>query len=231
MSDRWSVVLAVTTFAGALAAADGHVRGVPLALAVAVLAFGLAMRRPAVVCLGAALLASALGQRSLDGLRAPLDTGPVTGEVTLVADPVPDGRGGVSVDVRLDGRRLRAHARLAPAAALDERLAGERVLVVGEVQPPGPVESGLRHRHLAGRLDVEAVVGWRPGDAVTRFANGLRRTLARGAEVLSGRHASLLAGLTLGDDRDQPADMTDAFRAAGLTHVLAVSGKIVCLTW
>jgi competence protein ComEC len=227
VADRWAIALALAAFAGSLAAADGHVAGVPLCLAAAVLALGLATRRPVVVCLGAALLAASLGQRSLAGLEAPLDTGPVTAEVTLVADPVPSGRGDVGVDVRLDGRRLRAHARLAPAAALDDRLAGERVLVIGEVVPPGPVESALRYRHLAGRLEVEAVVGWRPGDGVTRVANGLRRTLARGAEVLSDRHASLLAGLTLGDDRDQPADMTDAFRAAGLTHILAVSGQNV----
>ncbi|HET6835827.1 MAG TPA: ComEC/Rec2 family competence protein [Acidimicrobiales bacterium] len=227
MADRWAVVLAMATFAGSLAGVDGHVAGVPLTLAASVLALGLATRRPGMVCLGAALLAASLGQRSLAGLEAPLDTGPVTAEVTLVADPVSDGHGEVGVDVRLDGRRLRAHARLAPAAALDERLAGERVLLIGEVRPPGPTESGLRYRHLAGRLEVDAVVGWRTGDGVTRVANGLRRTLARGAEVLSDRHASLLAGLTLGDDRDQPPDMTDAFRAAGLTHILAVSGQNV----
>jgi competence protein ComEC len=227
MADRWAVALAVATFAGSLAAADGRAVHVPLALAAALLALGLATRRPGVVCLSAGLLAASLGQRSLAGLQAPLDTGPVTAEVTLVADPVPDGRGGVGVDVRLHGRRLRAHARLAPAAALDDRLAGERVLLVGEVRPPGPVQSALRYRHLAGRLEVDAVVGWRPGGGVTRVANGLRRTLARGAEVLSDRHASLLAGLTLGDDREQPADMTDAFRAAGLTHILAVSGQNV----
>jgi competence protein ComEC len=227
VADRWVVALAVATFAGSLAAADGHVAGVPLTLAAAALAVGLVSRRPEVLCVGAALLAASLAQRSLAGLGAPLDTGPVTAEVTLVSDPVPDGRGGVGVDVRLDGRRLRVHARQAPAAALDDRLAGERVLVVAEVRPPGPTESALRYRHLAGRLEVDAVVGWRPGGGVTRVANGLRRTLARGAQVMSDRHASLVAGLTLGDDRDQPADMTDAFRAAGLTHILAVSGQNV----
>ncbi len=227
MDDRWAVALAVATFAGSLAGAAGFAVRASLPLAAALLALGLATRRPGVMCLGAGLLAASLGQRSLAGLQAPLDTGPVTAEVTLVADPVPDGRGGVGVDVRLHGRRLRAHARMAPAAALDDRLAGERVLLVGEVRPPGPVESALRYRHLAGRLEVDAVVGWRPGGGVTRVANGLRRTLARGAEAMSDRHASLLAGLTLGDDRDQPADMTDAFRAAGLTHLLAVSGQNV----
>jgi competence protein ComEC len=227
VADRWVVALAVATFAGSLAAADGHAARVPLGLAVAALVLGLGARRPGVLCVGAALLAASLGQRSIAGLEAPLETGPVTAEVTLVSDPVPDGRGGVSVDVRLDGRRLRAHARLAPAAALDDRLAGERIVVVGEVRPPGPTESALRYRHLAGRLEVDAVVGWRPGGGVTRVANGLRRTLGQGGAVLSDRHASLLAGLTLGDDRDQPADMTDAFRAAGLTHILAVSGQNV----
>ncbi len=227
MSERWAVLLAVATFGGALAVCDGHVAGASLVLAASVVVAGLALRRPELVCLGAALLAAALAQRSLAGLEAPLDAGPVRGEVTLVADPAPDGRGGVTVDVRLDGRRLRALARSAPAAALDDRLAGERVVVVGEVQQPGPTERWLRHRHLAGRLRVDAVVGWQAGDGVTRLANGLRRTLARGGEALPDRQASLLAGLTLGDDRAQPADMADAFRAAGLTHLLAVSGQNV----
>jgi competence protein ComEC len=183
--------------------------------------------RPGLLCLGAALLAAALAERSLTGLEAPLATGPVTAEVVLAGDPEPDGRGGVRVDVRLDGRRLRAAARLSAAGALDDRLAGERVTVIGRVQPPGPYERLVRHRHLAGRLSVDTVVGWRPGDGVTRLANGLRRTLAHGAEAMPERQASLLAGITLGDDRAQPADLADAFRAAGLTHLLAVSGQNV----
>ena len=40
MSDRWAVVLAIATFAGALAAVDGHVGRVPLAAPV--VAVGLA---------------------------------------------------------------------------------------------------------------------------------------------------------------------------------------------
>lgn len=231
MSDAWAVAMAVVTFAGALAAIDGHLPPVPLVLAISVLAAGWAAgragRRPEILCLGAALLAAALAQRSLAGLEAPLDTGAVRGEVELVADPVPDGRGGVTVDVRHDGRRLRGVARSAAAAALDDRLAGERVTVIGAVEPPGRAESWLRHRHIAGRLRIDTVTGWRPSDPASRLANGLRRTLARGAEHLPERQRSLLAGVTLGDDRAQPADMTDAFRAAGLTHLLAVSGQNV----
>src|SRR5918995_5019336 len=196
MSDRWVVLLALATFAGALAVCDGHVGGASLLLAVSVVGAGLVVRRPELVCLGAALLAAALAQRSLAGLEAPLATGPVRGEMTLVADPVPDGRGGVTVDVQLDGRRLRAMARSAPAAALDDRLAGELVVVVGEVQPPGPTERWLRHRHLAGRMRVDAVVGWRPGGGVTRLANGFRPPPARGGEGLPHPPAPPPPGVT-----------------------------------
>src|ERR671911_3143650 len=104
MSDRWAVLLALATFAGALAVCDGHVGGASLVLAASVAGAGLAVRRPELVCLGAALLAAALAQRSLAGLEAPLATGPVRGVVTLVADPVPDGRGGGTGGERPAGR-------------------------------------------------------------------------------------------------------------------------------
>ena len=232
MSDRWAVVLAVVTFAAAVAAVDGHLGRVPLAAPAGVAAlawvlFRAGWFRPELLVLAAALAAVALAHRSVDGLTAPLATGPVTAEVTLVGDPVPDGHGGASADVRLHGRRLAARARGAAAATLDDRLAGERVTVVATVRPPGIPERRARYRHLAGRLDVETVVGCRTGDPVSRAANGLRRTLAGGAESLPARQRSLLAGITLGDDRAQPADMTDAFRAAGLSHLLAVSGQNV----
>jgi competence protein ComEC len=232
MSDRWAVVLAVATFAAALAAVDGHVGRVPLvapvgAVVLAWVLYRCGWFRPELLVLAAALAAVGLAHRSLDGLAAPLPTGPVTTEVTLVGDPVPDGHGGASADVRLHGRRLSARARGAAAATLDDRLAGERVTVVAKVRPPDTPERRAPYRHLAGRLDVDAVVAWRTGDPVSRLANGLRRTLAAGAESLPARQRSLLAGITLGDDRAQPPDMTDAFRAAGLSHLLAVSGQNV----
>jgi competence protein ComEC len=260
MSDRWTIALMAAVFAGAVAAVDGHVRRIPLAVAAGAMAAALAVGRgggrgggpggppgsraagrppagrpgrrlsvgrprPSLVCLAAGLLAASLAQRSLAGLTSPLATGPMAGEVTLVGDPDANGHGGVGVDVRLGTRRLRATAQGAAAATLDDRLAGERVTLVGDVDAPGPNETRLRYRHIAGRLAVTTVVGWRPGDPLTRVTNGLRRTLAHGARVLPPRQRALLAGVTLGDDRDQPPDMTDAFRAAGLTHLLAVSGQ------
>ncbi|MFO7279997.1 MAG: DNA polymerase III subunit delta [Thermoanaerobacterales bacterium] len=239
MSDPWAVALAAAVWAAAVAAVDGHVPAPPLALPAGALAALLAAgawppaadraRRaaPAVLCLAGALASAALAHRSLAGLAAPLASGPVRAEVVLVGDPEPDGGGGVTALVRHEGRRLRATARGAAAAALDDRLTGERVAVVGEVTGPSAADRWARHRHVAGRLRVDTVLGWRAGDPATRVANALRRTLARGASGLPARQRSLLAGVTLGDDRHQPPDLADAFAAAGLTHLLAVSGQNV----
>src|SRR5690606_551980 len=235
VSDPWAVALAAAVWAAAVAAVDGHVPAPPLALPAGALAALLAAgawppaadraRRaaPAVLCLAGALASAALAHRSLAGLAAPLASGPVRAEVVLVGDPEPDGGGGVTALVRHEGRRLRATARGAAAAALDDRLTGERVAVVGEVTGPSAADRWARHRHVAGRLRVDTVLGGRAGDPGTRVADALRRTLARGASGLPARQRSLLAGVTLGDDRHQPPDLADAFAAAGLTHLLAVS--------
>jgi competence protein ComEC len=198
----------------------------PVVVALAAAGLALALARPVVLCLALAVLAATLAQRSLDGLRPPA-LGAVRAEVTLLGDPAPTAGGGVRVDVRLDGKRLAASAHRAAAAALDDRLAGERVLVVGTVARPGPYEERVLHRHLAGRLRIDVVAGWQPGDGVSRLANGMRRTLDAGAASLAPRPRALMMGLVLGDDRAQSADLADAFRAAGLAHLTAVSGQNV----
>ena len=175
--------------------------------------------------LAVALLASGLAQRSLDGLDG-VEPGIVAGEVTLLSDPAPHFEG-VRVDVRWGHRRLEAHARGVSADALRPRLAGEVVTVRGTVRPVEPGQPWLVARHIAGELTVLRVDGWRPGDPASRLANGLRRTLVAGAAPLEPRARSLYTGLVIGDDREQPADLADSFRGAGLTHLLAVSGQNV----
>jgi hypothetical protein len=48
-----------------------------------------------------------------------------------------------------------------------------------------------------------------------RVANGLRRTLARGASALPEDRRDLWAGLVVGDDGDQPAEVEADFSSAG----------------
>lgn len=233
--DGWSVACAASTAAGALAATPTlgwFAPGLDVPLGMGAGAVGVAaavLRSRLLICVGLGLLAACLGQRSVDGLEEPPVVGPVQAEVTLVSDPEPARGGGVRADVRLGHKRLALLAYRSPAAALVDRLAGEKVIVAGEVRSRGHYERRMIARHLAGRLDVDAVVGWREGHGVTRAANTLRGALANGASSLSQRHQSLLTGLVLGDDRHQPPEMTQAFRDAGLSHLLAVSGGDVAV--
>lgn len=197
----------------------------PLVVALGAVALGWAARRPGLLCVGALLLVSNLAARSLDGL-AGIETGPVAAEVTLLSDPTPSF-GGVRADARLGHRRVELRADGTSADALRPRLAGERVEVRGRLAPAPPEAPWLTARHVAGRVQVHAVVSWHPGSPPTRIANALRRTLVAGASPLTPVQRSLYTGLVIGDDRDQPVEMADDFLGAGLTHLLAVSGQNV----
>ena len=93
--------------------------------------------------------------------------------------------------------------------------------------PPRPARDRLAARHVSARLTVADCRPAGDGPAWIRVANHLRRTLARGATALPEDRRGLWAGLVVGDDRDQPADLEADFSAAGLTHLLAVSGQNV----
>ena len=220
MPDRWSVALAIAAAIGAL-----RPGAVPLVVGGLAVLAALLVRRPVLLCAAVALLTSALASRALAGLSG-VEEVSVTGDVVLLTDPEP-GAGGLRADVRMAGRRLELQARGAVAEALRDRLAGERLVVRGDLSPAPPDAPWLIPRHVAGRLVVHRVEPGSPPDVVSRAANGLRRTLVSGAAPLSPRQRSLFTGLVIGDDRDQPAGLADDFRGAGLTHLLAVSGQNV----
>jgi competence protein ComEC len=60
-----------------------------------------------------------------------------------------------------------------------------------------------------------------------RIANTARGAVMRGADSLGPLDRALLAGFLLGDTRGIPDDVTEQFRASGLTHLVAVSGENV----
>jgi competence protein ComEC len=226
--DLPAVGLAVAAWGGATLAAPATMATL-LFVTVLLLVLARARRSGLLALLAAALvlgtLTSSLGARAVAGLE-PKGAGDIEATVALVTDPKPTSTGRLRVEVRLDGRRLLAEART-PAAmsALGVRLAGDRVHVRGVVEAFESRPGWTVARHLAGRLRIESVQAVGGGTAHAAAANGMRRMLDRGASSLPDRHRSLLAGLTLGDDRGQPAELTADFRASGLTHLLAVSGQ------
>ncbi len=219
MNDLWTIGLAAATTLGAWAS-----RAVPWWAGAAVAAFGLVVRRPALLCVGAALLASGLGARAWAG-TTPLRVAPFDGVVTLLDDPEAVN-GAIRVTVRAAGHRIEAWARGGPGRRLSVRQAGERVAVVGRLGPVRPVVRRLlAERHVAGQLQVSRVYDHDDGDVVSRAANRVRRTLVDGAATLSPAERALFTGFVLGDDRDEPPDLVDDFRASGLSHLTAVSGE------
>ncbi len=220
MRDRWAIALALTTAAGALRPSD-----VPVVVGALVVLGALAARWPSVLCFGVALLASALAQRALDGLTE-LSAGPVAGEITLLTDPEPSP-GGLRADARLGSRHVALEVSQATAPWLADRLAGDHILVRGQLRAIDPLPSWRIARHIGGELRVHRADPGRPAAGVAGLANRARRVLADGAAPLSEDHRALFAGLVIGDDRAQPVWLTDDFRGAGLTHLLAVSGQNV----
>lgn len=221
MSDRAAVLVA-------LAAALGAAVLVPVPRWCALVAFVVvvAMRSPVVLAVAVALWASGSGAIALAALHAEARTGVFEGEVTLVGDPVPLTYG-ARVDVRVAGRRYEAVTDRDGARALAAHLAGERALVRATFAARPADAPWLDARHVAGRLRVTEVLGWRGAAPWWEAANSLRRTLERGARPLPSDLRALYTGLVYGDDRAQRALLADDFRAGGLGHLLAVSGQNV----
>jgi len=65
--------------------------------------------------------------------------------------------------------------------------------------------------------------------AVLRWANGFRHRVLAGGEALAPTDRALVAGFLVGDDRELPPAVAADFRAAGLSHLLVVSGANVTL--
>ena len=82
-------------------------------------------------------------------------------------------------------------------------------------------------QHVVGGFAMEWASDVDPGGPVARASNQVRASIERAASVLPEPDGALFRGLVIGDDRDQPPDMIQRFRASGLSHLTAVSGQNV----
>jgi competence protein ComEC len=214
------VVAAVRTGSPAVAILFGLIVGAtlavvasspPIALVVVVLAVGGAVR----------------SQHEWAGL-APDVLGPFEGWVRLVDDPQPYPSS-TRVIVEVEGRAVRAVVARSCAAAAGACMARRRM---GDGQwrtSPARRERARRvaWQHVVGEFDLAWASDVDVGGPVARASNRVRATIERAAESLPEPDGSLYRGLVIGDDRDQPRDMIDRFRASGLSHLTAVSGQNV----
>ena len=221
MSDRWAYALAATVVLGALVAWPGP-RLVALGLAVG----ALALRRPLLLCVAAALLASFSAAAATAAASVAVEPGPLAGRIVLVGDPSRShGATRFVADTPEGPMEVWAWGRA--GARLSTRQAGDGVDVRGRIAVPAGNAEWRRHSGVVGRLTVTEVGEVHGAAAHFRIANSLRSVLARGATSLPDDQRALFSGLVLGDDRESSPVIADDFRGAGLTHLLAVSGQNV----
>lgn len=200
-------------------------------------------RREAFVlaALAACVFGIAVEQRALNGLTVSPLTAAVnqrtTGEVVVSLAEDPDGpmyssealvRVATFLGRDAGGRTVLAVASGENISALRVLDAGDRVRVRGSFEPLIGYSERLRWRHAVARLRIEEIVAVAsPSSPWYAAANTARRAVLRGANVLPATPRALLSGFLLGDTRTIPDSMVDDFRAAGLSHLLAVSGANV----
>ena len=209
--------------------------------------------RAMVAALALVLLGAASMQRSLDGLvHHPLSAAVQGGSEVLVRGTLvedPDGeRFGADVLVRVeeyrtqpasgesegDGEWRGMHRIVLARASGDEagRLlvlaAGDTATLLGYLSPLEGFDARRRWQHGVALLsDAEVRSFSAPAGALSAIANRLRSAVLGGTSSLPTTESALIAGFLLGDTREIPRAVTDDFRAAGLSHLLAVSGANV----
>ncbi len=187
------------------------VRAAPLLLAAAVmLGLGAGIGAARAATLDRTHLAGAVGHVLQD-------------EVEVRDAPRPSRFGGWSALVELRGEPVLLRVRDATPAPDP----GARLAVRGSLRAPGDFATILR-AHAELRADGVTPVGRRGG--LAGVVDGIRER----AEVALDRGlppaaAGLLRGMVLGQDDALPEATRDAFRAAGLSHLVAASGTNVVL--
>ncbi|MFO8076687.1 MAG: ComEC/Rec2 family competence protein [Egibacteraceae bacterium] len=238
-----AAALAASLWLGCLLAGPGWLAGLGLAALAA--GAGLARRAP-VAALAVAAAALALAGSGLAGARLALaERGPlpdlaahaeeVTLEGRVVTEARPTATGGwllLRVD-EVGGRATRQRAvvgveELAQAPPLGARVRGTaRLLPLGEEG----FDAHLRaHGAVVRARPAEPLGVVAPPPALLAASTTVReRARAAFEEALDPERAVLLSGVTTGDLRGRPEGQRERFSAAGLSHLVVVSGKHTAL--
>jgi competence protein ComEC len=140
---------------------------------------------------------------------------------TVLSDPAAGMRGQVRVGLAVEP----SGQVLAFAPPGERRLAiGSVVRLEGTARPTDPAD-----RALAIVFADEPLQLVREPTGLLGAADRLREGLRQASRDLSPQARGLVPGIAVGDDRDLPADLEDAARVTGLTHLTAVSGAHVSL--
>ena len=122
----------------------------------------------------------------------------------------------------------RVLVRLFPRTALPGLEIGREVVVEGKLRRLRDREAFERRRGIHAIVEADTVrttPRWR----LSPLDHARRRAERALATSLRGEAGALARGMVLGQDHALPDDLRDAFRASGLSHLLAASGQNVML--
>lgn len=155
-----------------------------------------------------------------------------TAAVTVTPNESPVSLGGGRLMFRATLQRLRADeisgrvVVFARAADFGGLMVGQPLRFTARINRPTRCDLTVAVLNASGRPTMGTA------GAVQRAAHGVRgRFAAAVRDTLPGAQAALLPALVLGDTSAVPGDTGRDFRAAGMTHLMAVSGAnvtIVC---
>jgi len=216
---NFPVLFACSIWLGALIPITG-----PMWLGFGALSLAGALRYRPLLLVAGFLTASVFAFNSHGGLSQ-LSEREWHGQVQLVSDP-DSFPGRVIVDVSSASGRLRMVVSGPRSAIVRRASAGSRFNAHGSLQElSNPARYQSRHLRMSLVATELTEVGgqtlWRiPIDVV-------RSTILRGAEALPIEQQPVYAGFVIGDDRGSDEEVTQAFEASGLAHLLVVSGQNV----
>lgn len=158
----------------------------------------------------------------------PDELGPYRGWVRIVDDPQPY-RSSTRVIVEIERERFEIWSRgRVQRLRVGEWRGGEWVAMDGRrVGLDDERAARVAWQHVVGEFRLDWASDVDAGGPVARASNRVRAAIERAADQLPGDDGALFRGLVVGDDRDQPREMIDRFRASGLSHLTAVSGQNV----
>jgi len=227
---RPALIVPVMVLAG-LVGIGALLLGLPMRVRVALLAgaFGLFLAGAHAQMRHAEPLERLISAHAVVGLQATVSGDPVTHASVNAPVWMPSTSTTIGVHVssiEADG------VRTAMSVPMEVRLSA------GQPAPPVGAAIALRVRLSAAPWNRDlsayasqsgALVLTGEPNAVNRIANGMRAGLRDSTAGLAPDTSSLITGLAVGDVSEQPADLDDAMRASGLTHLTAVSGGNVAI--
>jgi len=205
---------------------------VPIWFAACLLIVALGLQSFKFLCFAVLILGSSLSNYSHNNYQT-ISSSSFSGDVVLIDDPESIGVAGTSALVKISSGNLQgSRVKLIGFGELGfdirKLTAGDSLQLNGRIKSVKP-SSWNKSRHLVGDLLVTDIVSVSKVSGMRSMPEYLRSNISESSKLLSYENRELYMGLVIGEDSKQSVAQKVQFRAAGMSHLLAVSGQNIAL--